>query len=980
MTENPHKETILDEIAEVAFKHPKSIAIEQWTGQTALATTYESLWEDAVKLAASLYQREERCVGLEARRSRSFIVGILGIMLGRKAFVPIASDWPKARVGGLRSTLDIRLVLDERAIADAATSRVLQTWKTPRVDKADSAYFICSSGSTGKPKCIDVTHVGIPNLVRNQRACFKSNAESRFLWLLSPIFDGSLSDIFVALSSGSTIVIDESFNESLGFGKTWDIAEERKITHIDIPPVLLRSVLVPARMPACIETLIVGGERLSREVVSRYAPKCRLVNVYGPTEATICTSAKVYSPSNANSEEVTIGSPFRGIRYRLRDEDAGVSELMISGKQLARGYVGGDAAELNAAKFVSDASGVRWFMTGDLASRTAAGEWVVLGRTDRQLKVNGRLVAPEEIEAVAARHDITLAAVLHDGKLRCLAEPPKLRRCSSAQLLEAFRMNLPEWMIPVSVDFVDRLPRLPSGKISYGEVMEMLGRLHGASRTDSKPSASSDEVQETVAQMMADVMGLPSKPGEGLSFKDNLGADSIQHVMLAVKIKGKWGIQLGSADLNGNDTPKKIAELVKSRAFGKDTKPAISLEREALQAEQGILCRARMETSPKRVLVTGAAGFLGSHVLMELLRIGDIEIDCIVKGEDRRHAKSRISEALRRAGIDGKAREIAELRITCHNGDLAKRKFGLDDSVYSRLSGQARMVFHNAGEVNDWKEATELAESNVEAAKNVASFCVEDGCAKLAFASTLSVFASRSDLPRGFICRETPLTSDGILVGGYAQSKWIAEKIVSDVVPPDRLKIMRYGLLTEPIGRQMRLRRNTLNMFLRGARKLGVLPEVDQDLKVDLTPVDIAAKATVDALMVGKCGQSVIHVHAGMQISYGDILDLLASSGGVTKISWRSWKELTTARVSRGSADEDIVACIEALSRIDGFRFGPFDLFQSTDIEFERSGMLQNYSPQDYEREAFAHARYLKQLLRLDAGVNHRDNWQLANT
>ena len=969
MAEELDKGTILDEIIEVASQRPTAIAIEQWSGQTESATTYEDLMDEAVSLARRVARRGERCIGLESRRSKSFVVGILGIMLARKAFVPIDPKWPRARIENLRSMLDIRLVLDEWTIAGAAASTSTQIRNEPRASEGDTAYFICSSGSTGKPKCIEVAHGGIPNLARSQRACFRSAPESRFLWLLSPMFDGSLSDIFVALSSGATLVIDESFNDNVAFGRTWESAANRKVSHIDIPPVLLRSVLDPAKMPECIETLIVGGESLTREVVAQYAPRCRLVNVYGPTEATICTSAKVYDRSTANPAEITIGRPFPGIRYKLRDETACLSELMISGKQLAKGYVGCDAIKLNAAKFVHDASGARWFMTGDLASRTGDGEWMILGRTDRQLKINGKLVAPEEIEAVAARHGITAAVVLHDGKLKCLAENSGVRKCSSAQLLEIFRKELPEWMVPISAEFVTSLPRLSTGKISYGEVMKMLERSFAPSSTHAQPFPSSpDEIMETVREMMAGVLKLPFMPDADASFKKDLGADSIQHIMLSIRLKGRWNVQLGASDFDGNDTPRKIAGLVRNRVQGKERKPATSLEIEAKKAEQGIHPCRKTDFPKSRVLLTGVTGFLGSHVLKELLNIEGLQISCIVKGKDHRQVMTRIGDALERVGITGDARENAELRLTCHNADLAEGNFGLEDSAYGQLCEQTGMVFHCAGEVNDWKAATELAEANVEATKNIVKFCVEDGNAKLAFASTLSVFASRADLPWGFICKEEPLSSDGVVVGGYAQSKWIAEKIVTDLVPAGKLKVLRYGLLTEPTGKPMRFKKSTLNMFLRGAKKLGILPEVSQDLKVDLTPVDIAAKATLDSLVIGRCKQCVIHVHAGMQVRYRDILDLLSSSGCVKKVSWRIWKELTAPQMVHGDVDEDVVACVEALARVDGSKFGPFDLFQSTGIDFERNGMLMNYSPKEYEREHLAHARYLKQLMRVVCG------------
>lgn len=307
-----HFESILDQICSAASQYPNALAVEHYSrdGEHVDATVlkYKTLLQMAKALASSL-PTTGKYVGLDAsERSPEFIIGLLALLIARKAFVPIdVKGWPNARVDTLCKKLSIDLILTKDKISQLAKCKAVPPiqFSAPKVKEDDLAYCICTSGSTGEPKCIQVSHGGIPNLVNNQRKLFEAGPASRFLWILSPVFDGSLSDIFVALSSGSTVVIDDQYDPCF----LWELADERSISTIDVPPSLLKaSIMWSSKIPSSVKTLVVGGEQLPREVVDHYAPHCRIVNVYGPTEATICTSAKVYTSENA-SDDITIGEP-----------------------------------------------------------------------------------------------------------------------------------------------------------------------------------------------------------------------------------------------------------------------------------------------------------------------------------------------------------------------------------------------------------------------------------------------------------------------------------------------------------------------------------------------------------------------------------------------------------------------------------------------------------------------------------------------
>lgn len=139
-------------------------------------------------------------------------------MLAGLAFVPLGLDWPESRVLELKSKLKMTMVLDAEWIQDVVKTVAAKPKLFVGPFLSKKAYAICSSGSTGKPKCIAISHGAISNLVENQARVFDCELGSRFYWMLSSVFDGALSGMFVALSTNSTLFIGQDFSPDIDFG------------------------------------------------------------------------------------------------------------------------------------------------------------------------------------------------------------------------------------------------------------------------------------------------------------------------------------------------------------------------------------------------------------------------------------------------------------------------------------------------------------------------------------------------------------------------------------------------------------------------------------------------------------------------------------------------------------------------------------------------------------------------------------------
>lgn len=301
-----------DVFTEVAARYPHSPALIE---QGRVACTYAELLRGAMSLAQylrGLGVGREDAVGLALGQSADHVVGMLGVWLAGAAFVPLDPDLPHERREFILSRARVRTVLDSLPVGHDSNRDAppCHDWnRNPR--KADDlAYIIFTSGSTGGPKGVEVTHRGIVNCLQAQMPIFGLTHHCRALFYLSPSFDASISDIGTALLAGAALCIEPGIRRAPG--GVMALLRERGITHADLPPSLL-AMLNPDELPESVRTIIIGGEVCPPEVVRRWARRVRLVNVYGPTEATICTSLGVCDPDTW--DRPLLGHPIPNIGY-----------------------------------------------------------------------------------------------------------------------------------------------------------------------------------------------------------------------------------------------------------------------------------------------------------------------------------------------------------------------------------------------------------------------------------------------------------------------------------------------------------------------------------------------------------------------------------------------------------------------------------------------------------------------------------------
>ncbi len=361
--------------------------------------------------------------------------------------------------------------------------------ETPPADDAsceDPAYILYTSGSTGRPKGILTPHRAVLRLVQN--ASYMNLGPGETMLQLAPLtFDASTLEIWGNLLNGGSVAVIPSGQRSLD--DIGDAIERHDVSAMWLTAGLFH-LIVDNRIDILrpLRQLLAGGDTLSPPHVRRFLdtfPDCRLINGYGPTENTTFTCCYDIPSEIAADQPIPIGFPIGGTSVHILDTDlnpvpAGESgELCTGGAGVALGYL--NNVELTAAKFVpdpfSEAPGALLYRTGDLARVGTEGAIEFLGRLDRQVKINGKRVELDGIEAALRQcASVTDAAVaIRDATAttkRIVAyvttgEPVTVADAGAAQakLRTELRAGLPEHMIPAAFVFLDRLPLTPNGKI-----------------------------------------------------------------------------------------------------------------------------------------------------------------------------------------------------------------------------------------------------------------------------------------------------------------------------------------------------------------------------------------------------------------------------------------------------------------------------------------------------------------------------------
>ncbi len=487
--------------------------------------SYEELWRRSGEIATALAGHGvgvEDPVGVLSDRSPQQVAALLGILRRGAVYLPLDSSLPRDRLHFSLEDAGANIVvsdqegcsrlasleafkagalaiLDWEEISEGAEIPRGETAGAERAHPSSGAYLIYTSGTTGRPKGVLVGRRALEDHCRAVAELYEISAGEGVLAFASVGFDTSLEQILPALTCGARVVLRP--REMWGAAELWAEVTEKRIAVANLSTAYWKEMISQGAEEgrdlggSSLRLLIVGGEAMTTGALAAWhrwvgadAPK--LLNAYGPTEATVTATVGV-TKSAPTARQISIGRPLVGRSAWVVDRRLGpvaeraLGELALGGC-LARGYVGLPAS--TAACFVPDPwalkAGERLYLTGDLARRRLDSTLEILGRRDRQLKLRGFRIEPAEIEAVllgdGSVEQAAVVAKLRPGTpgagaasgsedrqlvayvvAREAAEVPRLEEV----LLERLSDRLPPYMVPTRVMLLERLPLTLNGKL-----------------------------------------------------------------------------------------------------------------------------------------------------------------------------------------------------------------------------------------------------------------------------------------------------------------------------------------------------------------------------------------------------------------------------------------------------------------------------------------------------------------------------------
>jgi amino acid adenylation domain-containing protein/thioester reductase-like protein len=752
--------------------------------------TYRALNETANRLAHTLKNQyllePDNRIGLCLNRDSSLIVAVLAILKTGAAYVPIDPDYPDSRIQYILNDTQARCVVtnecfearltqlfDNNALGvfaiDAAQNQLTLHMQPPQNPKTNTAlnhlaYVIYTSGTTGQPKGVMIEHRSVINLVHAQAARFEMLDIYMHCLSVAPfVFDAHVSEIFVPLCYGHRVhLASDSLRKDML--QLSNYIKSNRIDIATIPPALLnKSYFLPLKI------LIVAGEKAEQSIVDWYLENgVKVINGYGPTEATVCVTSHSYQVGDIAAN---IGKPLANTQVYVLDAQlhllptSAIGELYIGGICLARGYL--NKPELTAQKFIPNPfqdelengqqfSG-RLYKTGDLVRCLANGDLEYLGRMDDQIKVRGMRVELAEIENQLVHYPAIHTAVVinqSDDRKLLIAYYVSCVQIEESKLYSYLSEKLPVHMLPHAFIHMQALPVTLQGKLDKAALPQP------AVSPNQRYTAPQNELENIVCCVYADILGLP-KAAVGIDHDFfELGGDSIAAIRLVAKLSVYLKVRINH--IFEFKTPKKlIANLsISKNSFENNIENIKAMYANTVQffendwtvserinlGKKEVEYRARINSikfkekikNIEGVLLTGSTGHLGCNLLEKLLFETNYHIYLPVRADSQALAYDRLSRKFFYY-FNCDLREKYHHRITLFASDLGEANLGLCDADYQRLMDHVDSIIHCAALIKHQGACQDFYRENVQATKNLLELAKLTRTKDFHYISTISV-------------------------------------------------------------------------------------------------------------------------------------------------------------------------------------------------------------------------------------------------
>lgn len=868
LKEYPRDKCLHYYLEENAKNNPDKVALK-FMGKEI---TYKEFNEKVNALANYIIQKNLKrnsIIGIMFERSFEMLISIYAVIKSGNSYMPIDPHFPKDRIDFMLEDSNTPLVLaqtkwknifnDNQNVVDVNEFNFEEYgYENPNaiVVPTDTAYIIYTSGSTGKPKGAMIPHHSVINRIKWMHEKYPLKDGDVILQKTPYTFDVSVWELFWwSMYNGTLeILIPEGHKDPseiiLGI-------YNGKVTHMHFVPSMLNAFLEylsvnkgEIKKLVSLKYVFASGEALQVEHVKRFyellgSNGTTLHNLYGPTECTVDVS---YYDCDANNipRSIPIGKPVDNTQLLILDKNHKllpigiVGELYISGALVGKGYL--NREELTKEKFVPNLyyDYATMYKTGDLAMWLPDGNIEYCGRTDFQIKIRGLRVELGDIENAILKYDgitQTIVTVFEaNGEKNLCVYYTAGKDIDISNLKSSISKVLPDYMVPQYYVKLDKIPTNNNGKADRKKLP-----IPEINKEERKYIAPKNELEEKIQKCVQEVLKI-----ERLSCDADLftcGLTSIGVISLITKLSS-LGYELRVRDFYECHTIIEIADLFQSMAsivedYEEDKKEftkVSDIKNHILPIKDG-----------NAILLTGATGFLGIHIIQELINGTDKNIYCLIRNKEK----------FERLLKEYTTVDVNNPRIIILFGDITKKDFNLDDNIAKDVKKNISDIIHCAADVTffcSWERSKEI---NYTGTCNVLDFA-KDSMAKLHHISTMSVSGD-------ILTRQTKdypeFTEDDLYIGQlykenvYCYSKYLAEKEIIKAIREDKVNasIYRIANLTWRVSDgkfQENYEANDLYLLTKVMLHYNKVPLELMNENIVLTPVDDSAKAITTLMKV----------------------------------------------------------------------------------------------------------------------------------
>ena len=784
-------------------------------------------------------------------RTSALMVSMYAVMKAGAAYIPCDPEYPEERIRYIIENSEARFIITDKPrgfanelLVGDLLSDGNENSPDIRVSPEDTAYIIYTSGSTGKPKGVVIRHQGIANYLapypENRHVYAAVEKGSVMVSVTTASFDMSLKETAVALCNGLTLVLANE-EETQDPSKLAELFERTGGDIFNATPSRMEQYMMLPRFCEALskcKVIMCGGEKYSPKLLKRLQEisGATIFNTYGPTEITVSCNAKDLT----NEERVCVGAPLLNVNEYIVDSDGNLlptfftGELLVGGPGVAKGYF--NNPEMTKKSFF-EYSGEWIYKTGDYAKWTPEGDVVILGRTDNQVKLRGLRIELGEVERVILSCPGVIQAVVLIKKIRGTEHLSAYYvddGTVTEDALKAFiSKSLTKYMVPTAYLRMEKMPQTPNGKTDIKALPDP-ELIHSEDYVEP-----ATEAEALICNLFGKILQL-DKVSAVDSFFD-LGGTSLSATSLLVLLNEN-GFEISYGDIFAHKTPRALAAMT---GGGGDFIDNLSSYNYSVFDE--ILKENRLEnlngpgTPLGNVLITGAVGFLGVHILQRFLEDYDGKAYCLVR-DGRLPAEKRLEVQLFYY-FEKDYSELFGERIFVIKGDVTG-----DDWFPEVEKEKIDTVINCAALVKHFSQTDDIERTNVGGVLHLIEFCKQHQC-KLIQISTGSVAGDRvNDHPSPEIrLTEQSLYYGQLIDNQYVHSKFMGERYVLEAIRDGlKAKIMRVGNLSarKSDGEfQMNSSTNGFMGRLKAYLAIGAFPYSSMDYPVEMAPIDETAEA-----------------------------------------------------------------------------------------------------------------------------------------